>query len=146
MAAIFFASILSACGGGSSSSDSAGTDTAGADTTAAQTVFNGTQNLTVTAADLNETDSAPFQLAVSGNNVTISSDGTTIGSGTLSGSSYNVSASDTLTDDGVTCSLTLNYAGTINGNTTSGSISGNGSCSGSGINIPVSVSGNFNGS
>ena len=140
----FCASILSACGGGSSDSDS-GTGGA-APAPATQTVFNGTQNLTLMALGMNETDSAPFQLAINGNTVTISTDGTVIGSGALSGSNFTVSASDTLTDDGVTCSFALNYSGVINGNTTSGSISGNGTCSDANNNVPVTASGNFNGS
>jgi ABC-type glycerol-3-phosphate transport system substrate-binding protein len=119
--------VLSACGGGDSSSSVSGER------------YSGTQNLVV----LGTSSPAAFAMVVSTENSTVTIlDVSFTASGPLSGGEFKVTVpafSETV--DGVTCTFNdIVYSGTVSGANASGSISGNFSCDGIG---PFSLTGNF---
>ena len=129
-------SLLSACGGGSSSSD-----------TPAGIEFRGTQQLTIRGGGINETESTNFLLVLSGNTIFITDSGNpaATASGTLSGDSFTATGDRTVTEDGLTCTFNLTYTGSIIDNAARGNITGNVPCSGLGSSVNFSASGSFTG-
>jgi len=134
---ILFASLLSACGGGDSSS---GTPTPPSDQR-----FAGNQVIILTGNGANERQAAPFVMTISGNTVSITDTGNpaVTARGTLSGTSFTASGSDSILENGVRCNFNLTYRGNIANNTASGNISGNVPCTNGITSLTFNVSGSF---
>ena len=135
--------ILSACGGGGSSSG--GGDNA----------FAGTYEAAVTvtfrfSGGINSTSSTTTLVTL-----TVNKDGSYSivdggggpdsirANGTLDGNKFRASGSGAGTEQGVTCNLTLTYAGSIVNNTATGRVSGNGNCTGNGTSANVNLEGDL---
>ncbi len=129
--------LVSACGGGSSNSGGGIVNSDG--------FYVGTQTITITALGVSDSATAEFEMTVVGSTVEILDPDVTI-SGTLSNGSFTAaSVPVSFVEDGVACSLSLVYSGTIGNNTTSGTIGGTIVCTDGDSDISGAVSGDFNG-
>jgi len=150
---IFVTLILSACGGGGSSDGAGGENQqnnmapapAPGNPPAAQAVtYNGTATISLMAPGFPTiNDSAPIQVVVQGNTVTLTVDGVSVPA-TLNNGMFSVAVPLSESSNGFTCNGSATVNGTVSGNTVSGNISGNATCTGNGLNLPVTLSGSFN--
>ena len=135
---------LSACGGGDSSSG-AGDNTTPGENIPANFVgtYTGTLNLTASAAGLTESDSFPITVTVMANGM-VRFDGDdpdetfTVGIA----NSGEFTGSITVVED--ECSGTLSVTGRVDGSVANGTVTGDGKCTVSGVEISVTLSGDFN--
>lgn len=137
---------ITACGGGDSSSG-AGDNTSPGESIPANFVgtYTGTLNLTASAVGLTESDS--FSITV-----TVMSDGTVRFDGDEPDETFTVgitnagdfSGSITVTED--ECSGTLSVTGRVDGSQASGSVTGDGQCTVNGVNLSVTLRGDFSAS
>lgn len=147
--------LLAGCGGSSDNDNGTGTSNSGLalPTSAASNTdsssdfagtYNGTISITVSAAGQSESFTDPITIVIdAAGNVTLTgSDGST-GTSPLSGNSFSDALALMETIDGAECSISLTVSGTVNGDTISGPISGDASCSEAGLTINADVSGSF---
>jgi len=149
---------ISACGGGSedssgagSSADSGGTsqvvaitdESGGDDETPAARTYNGEANVVLTADGFPPiSGGSPLKVVVDGSRITLTVDGKSVTT-TLQGDSFSASIPISETDNGITCSGTAKLNGKVTDNTVSGDIGGDGTCTGAGVDTPVTLSGSF---
>lgn len=137
MFAVFFA--LSACGGGGDSSSGAG----GTAPVSHAGTYNGFAMVTVSMPGLApETVTGTIQIVIdTAGNVTSDPNTPFSGDGTLTGNSFTVMVpAGSVNQPGIACAGMIVITGTVSGNTTSGSISGDAvACNG----VPVQISGTF---
>ena len=105
--------MLVACGGGSSSSDSSSDNR-----------LSGSQQLTIRASGIDETDSGPFDLTLNGDSIFITDNGdpAVTASGTLSGANFSATGNSMGVMDGISCTFIITYTGTIVNNNATGTI------------------------
>ena len=141
--AISVSLVLSACGGGGSSSGGGGNQFAGVYQAPVSVEFRFT-------GGLNDTSSVTSQvvLTVQGDGSYSISDagggpGGIRANGNLDGNKFRATGSGSDTEDGVSCSLTITYAGSIANETAKGKLTGNGRCTGLGTSANVTLNGNM---
>lgn len=142
---VFTVSLMTGCGGGSSSSGAAVASTVPGQNLPAEFVgvYRGTLNLRAEASGLSESDSFPITITVFEDG-TIRFDGDepdeTFTAGVTDAGDFagniNVNESD--------CSGLLAVTGRLDGSTASGTVQGEGMCLIGGINLDVELSGDFN--
>ena len=135
---IFSLALLSACGGGSSSSDAP----------SGNNVFTGTQQITISGNGVNEVQTEAFFLTLDGDSIFITDNGNPplVASGTQSNFNFTASGNPTATIDGISCTFNVTYTGTLFlAGTSNGNISGNAVCSDNGTSLTFSLSGTFTG-
>lgn len=135
--------LIAACGGGDSSSGAGDTTNPG-DSIPANFVgtYNGTLNLTASAVGLTESDSFPIM-------VTVMSDGTVRFDGDDPDETFTAGITNAgefsggieVTED--ECSGSLSVTGRVDGSVASGSVTGDGQCTVNGVNISVTLRGDF---
>jgi len=147
--------LVTACGGGGSSGGGGGeaqnqnqnqnNPPPAANPPAAQAVtYNGTLNIMLTAPGFPPiNDSAPIQIVVQGNTVTLTVDGVSVPA-TLNNGMFSVAVPVAESSSGFTCNGSATVNGTVAGNTVTGTVAGNANCSGNGLNVPVTLTGSFN--
>jgi hypothetical protein len=132
--------LITGCGsGGSSSSDGGGS----------ARVFNGTENITISAPGVSIPTNIAINIQITGSQVTITDGDGFRFTGTLSGNNFTASGVVTLGDlgDGLVCQdLSLNYSGSVSGSNITGTISGSNNCTSPAGNITLTTRGSFNAS
>ena len=138
---------LTACGGGSSGGGGQANDAAdqASPVNPPQAVtYNGTATFTLTAPGFTPiNDTVPVRIVVQGNNVTLTVEGVSVNT-TLNNGAFSVTVPVAETDDGITCKGSATASGTVSGNSTTGKLSGSATCTGNGLNVPVTLTGSFN--
>jgi hypothetical protein len=134
--------MVSACGGGSSSGGGGGGPTQFAGT------YNGTETLTITFLGESKTGSAPITITIGNDGtVTVVDEAGIAHRGSLNNASFTANGSEEgLTDPelpGVTCDAAQTYTGTVDGDTITGTTSGNLSCTQGGSDFTATFSGDF---
>ncbi len=139
--AIIGSLILASCGGGGNTETGGG---AAANTGSTAGFYAGTAEATYHFNTLGVAETATIRsdFTFTEDTVTVT-DGDVTGSANYQGDTYSVQLNARDTVDGIFCDINVTYNGRINGNTTSGSISGGGNCTVTGTRVPFGITGNY---
>jgi len=135
---------LFACGGGSSDSGGMVADTLPGSNVPANFagVYTGTITFTASALGISETDSFPITVTVT-NDAMVRFDGDDPDETFTVGLADDGSFAGNLQISEDPCTGSVGVTGSVNGTTASGDVSGSGSCTVEGVNVDVTLEGNF---
>lgn len=134
----------SSSGGGTTNTDP-GSTFPSPDTTSVAGTYLGSETVTFTIpGELTETRSGTITVTIeaSGNVTLVDEEGVTF-TGPLSGDRFTAQGTAQFVEQGISCSGTATYVGTVFGDRVSGSSSGSGTCARGNVSLNISASGIF---